>query len=107
MNFLEKNLDKKVVDSIIHIITSYKKVEKIVLFGSRVKGTHTGVSDIDIAVFSKEWNSTDINLVKDHLDDELKTPFKIDLINFYQLTKSNLRENILKEGISIYERGEN
>lgn len=107
MKSLLKSLDKLTISAVVKIITEFKDVEKIVIFGSRAKGNSSRVSDIDIAIFSKEWTSTDINLAKDRLENEVMTPLKIDLLNYYGLTKKSLKENILKEGIIIYDSGKN
>lgn len=93
----------KLVKDFIKIILSRKKPEKIMIFGSRAKANFTDVSDIDIAIFAKNWTDTDINLVKSDLEEFVKTPLKFDVLNFYQITKKTLKENILREGKVIYE----
>ena len=37
------------------------------------------------------------------LDEFIKTPLKFDLLNFYKIGKTKLKENILKEGRIIYD----
>ncbi len=86
---------------------SFKKAEKIVLFGSRANGACRRSSDIDIAIFGKDWSDRDINLVKYTLDEMIKTPLKFDLLNFYQLNKKKLKQDILKKGRIIYVSGKN
>lgn len=81
------NLEKELFEQIARIIVQHKKPERIVIYGSRAKGNFKETSDIDIAIFGKDWTSTDINLVKHKLDEDIKTPLKIDLVNFYQLKK--------------------
>jgi len=102
----EKNssFDKKILEQIVKMIIEHKKPEKVLIYGSRARGVFKEISDIDIAIFSKDWTSTDINLIKHQLDENIKTPLKIDIVNFYQLKKENLRKNILKEGRILYER---
>lgn len=46
-------LSKETIDMIISKICENKKVEKIILFGSRAKGNFKKGSDVDIAVFSE------------------------------------------------------
>ena len=100
-------LNKELCKDIVNKILSYKKAEKIVLYGSRAKNHFKRTSDIDIAIFSKAWSNTDINLAKDILDDKIKTPLKIDLVNFYAITKKGLIENIINNGIVLYDRKQN
>ena len=97
-------LDKKIIQQIIELVIDYKKPEKIILFGSRAGNVFRKTSDIDIAVFGRDWTSRDINLVRHLLDECLKTPLKIDVLNFYELKKDSLKESILKEGKVLYER---
>ena len=97
-----KTTDKKIFDDILKLILSYKKPEKIVIFGSRANDNFKETSDIDIAIFASDWSDTDINIVKSGLEDSIKTPLKIDLVNFYALKKKSLKENILKEGKILY-----
>lgn len=99
INGLEESISKEIVAAIL----SYKKVEKIVLFGSRTTGAFKKGSDIDIAIFAKDWSSRDFNLVKHLLDEKINTPLKFDIINFYSLTKERLKRNILSKGRLIYE----
>lgn len=100
-----QGLSQNILDKIIEVVCAHKKVEKIVIFGSRVNGEYSRVSDIDIAIFGKEWTDSDINIVKNRLDEVIQTPLKFDLVNFYDLRKDKLKENILKEGKVIYESG--
>jgi len=88
-------------------ILAFKRPEKIVIFGSRATGDFKNTSDIDIAVFAESWSDKDINLVKNRLDERVKTPLKFDLVNFYAVSKERLRKNILENGRTIYESPKN
>lgn len=99
-----RNNNAGMLEQIVRIIIEYKKPEKILIYGSRAKGSFKKTSDIDIAIFAKDWTNKDINLVKHRLDEELITPLKVDVVNFYDLEKKSLKGNILKEGRVLYER---
>lgn len=101
------SVPKEISDKIIELILKYKAPEKIVIFGSRVSGNFKDTSDIDIAIFGRGWTDTDINLVRHSLNQEIKTSLKFDVLNFYQIGKEGLKENILKKGQTIYDRGKN
>ena len=98
-----EGLSKKIKEGIINTILSHKKAEKIVIFGSRAGKDFKKNSDIDIAVFGKNWTDKDINIVKFNLEEGLKTPLKFDVLNFYCLNKETLKKEILKDGRVIYE----
>ncbi|MFH1504620.1 MAG: nucleotidyltransferase domain-containing protein [Candidatus Omnitrophota bacterium] len=104
-NYLDCGLEKQLVSQIIKLIVGHKKPEKIVIFGSRAEGTFKYNSDIDIAIFSKDWTSSDIAVVKFDLDEDIKTPFKFDVLNFYTLSRDRLKEKILNRGRVIYDSG--
>jgi predicted nucleotidyltransferase len=95
-------LKKDLTDKIVSLILEYKKLEKIVIYGSRARGDFKKSSDIDIAIFAKDWTSSDTNIVKNTLDDFIKTPLKIDVVNFYRIQKAGLKNKILKEGKVLY-----
>ncbi len=101
---LNVGLDKKVLDKIVNIIVSQKDVDKIVIFGSRARGDFSRSSDIDIAIFSRNWTYKDINLVRNALDEEVRTPLKFDVVHFYDLEKQALKDEIVKDGIVIYDK---
>jgi len=93
----------EIFKQIVKLIVAYKKPKKIVIFGSRARSDFKDTSDIDIAIFDRDWNDTDINLIKDAIQEGIKTPLKIDVVNFHSLEKARLRANILKEGRVLYE----
>ena len=95
---------REALEQIVSLIIKYKKPEKIVIYGSRAMGIFKETSDIDIAIFGKHWTGRDINLIRHLLDEFVKTPLKIDVVNFYELKKEALKENILKEGRVLYEQ---
>ena len=101
------NLDKTTIKTIIKLIVRYKKPEKILIFGSRATNNSRSTSDIDIAIFGRDWTDKDINITRHNLNEFVKSPLKFDVLNFYQITKEKLKENILKSGRIIYELGKN
>jgi uncharacterized protein len=102
MNNKILGIDKNLLEKITQIILRHKEAEKIIIFGSRAGGCFKDTSDIDITILGKNWTDTDINLVKDNLDEDIKIPLKFDVLNFYEINKDKLKEDILKKGIVIY-----
>ena len=78
------------------------------LFSSaRAGGARGGArSDVDIAIVAPGWTDRDFNLLRDRLEEEVKTPLKFDVVDLARLEKQNLKETILKEGRVIYEGGQ-
>lgn len=81
-------------------------VEKIALFGSRARDDHEERSDVDLCVFcgdagEDEWSEVLACLERDRVD----TLLKVDCSRF-ETSNAALRENVLTEGIVLFERRE-
>ncbi|MCG2713040.1 MAG: nucleotidyltransferase domain-containing protein [Candidatus Omnitrophica bacterium] len=100
-------LDEKLVLRIVDSILKYKKPEKIMVFGSRAGEDFLKTSDVDIAIFGKDWTDKDINIVRHSLNETIKTPLKFDVLNYYHIEKTSLKNNILTAGKVIYGGREN
>ncbi len=73
--------------------------EKLMLFGSRARGTHRPTSDIDLAVFGLD--STHARRLYLALED-LPTLLQFDLVCVDNNTSPALLHNIEIEGVEIY-----
>jgi predicted nucleotidyltransferase len=96
-------LDKKLITDIITLIRKQKEPEKIVIYGSRANGDYQKTSDVDIAIFGKNWTTGDISEISFILEEQVNTPLKFDVVNFFTLEKESLKKNILTKGKVIYE----
>lgn len=96
------NLKEELTSQIKEVVLSYKKPEKIIIFGSRATHESTNTSDIDIAIMAKNWTSQDINLVHHLLEEKVKTALKIDVVNYYRV-KKELQKNI-EQGVTVYDQ---
>ena len=96
-------LAKKILDQIIDVVLSYKKPQKLILFGSQAESSAKKTSDIDIAIIADDWTDRDYNIIKNRLEEEVKTPLKFDVVNLKSISKERLRQNILNKGKVIYE----
>lgn len=86
----------------------YKEIEqygrafsakKIVLFGSRARGTNTEKSDIDLAVFGCK----DFMRLQDTIQEELWSLLRIDMINMEEDISPELAKEIERDGVVLYE----
>ena len=89
-----------------NIFEKSSKVEKLILFGSRAKGTHKNESDIDLVVFGEQITYKDYLQLYLQLDD-IGMLHKIDLINFNTITSKELQDHIKRVGIIIYKKPSN
>lgn len=97
---LHIGISRSDLDSIIKIIKKCSKIDEVILFGSRAKGTYTNGSDIDIAL---KGNNLILRDVLDLLIDleELYLPYKFDIIIFDRIKEQALIEHINRVGIAL------
>ena len=83
----------------IRRIAEENGIERVILFGSRAKGTHTERSDIDIAVCGNNFDGFywDIN-------EKVHSLLSFDIINLNDETSCELKDEIERDGITIYEK---
>lgn len=77
-------------------------VEKVVLYGSRAKGTHRPESDIDLTLVGVD-DDLEAEVLACELD-ELPLPYHFDVKAFGAIRHAPLREHIDRVGIVLYER---
>lgn len=97
------DLNQALIAQIIDVVKTRKKVNKIVLFGSRATNNAKRTSDIDLAILGKDLSDTDVSHIRYDLEEKVKTLLKFDVVHFDTLTKEGFKNDILKEGIVIYE----
>ncbi len=96
------NTQPDVVYSLADHIGSYPHVEKVILYGSRARGDEEERSDIDLAVTGpvteEEWRR-----MSDYIELEARTLLSVELVRLEKASEK-LRENIRREGVTLYER---
>jgi predicted nucleotidyltransferase len=78
-------------------------VEKVILFGSRARGSERERSDIDIAVIGPEMTDEVWTEIWTYVDEEAPTLLCVDLVRWKEAS-DKLRKNIEREGVILYER---
>lgn len=96
-------LEQEDLTEIVKIFASNSKVDRVVLFGSRAKGSHNVGSDIDISILGKELTTNDIIDLKVQID-EISLPYKVDLVIYEKIVEPMLKDHIDRVGINIYNR---
>lgn len=95
---MKYNLPDRVINDIISFSRKYG-VRKVILFGSRARGTHTERSDVDIAVNGGDFDAFCLN-VKENVHSLLT----FDIIDLDSGISDELKEEIKKDGVTIYEK---
>lgn len=89
------------IKAINNVFAKYDNVEKVLVFGSRSKGTHKPSSDIDLTMLGKDLTSEDLTAVKQDLN-ALSLPFETDLSLFRNIDNELLKEKILNRNAVLY-----
>lgn len=94
---MKYNLPERVINDITSFARKYG-VHRVILFGSRARGTHTERSDIDIAVSGGDFDAFCLN-VKENVHSLLT----FDIIDLDSGVSEELKEEIERDGVIIYE----
>lgn len=92
------------VERIATVLAGFPEVDRVLLFGSRAKGTHKPGSDIDLALVGERLNWRTIGRIYDALDDQL-LPFRFSLVHYGAATDPDVAGHIARVGIVLFERG--
>lgn len=95
----------EVLEAIRQIAANFPALTSILLFGSRGRRDHRRNSDVDLCIFLSNHNRDDVLDFRIAVD-ELDTYFSFDILDFQSLQDELLKENILKEGVVIYEQNQ-
>jgi len=93
-------LDVRQLAMLAGVFAHYPQITRIVLFGSRAKGTAKAASDIDLAVGGLH-NSLEIEALADELD-QLPVPFHFDVQALENIANPHLLAHIERVGLEIY-----
>lgn len=74
-------------------------VKKLILFGSRARETNTERSDIDLAVYGGDFDR-----FCDDIQEKTWSLLSFDLIDMDKKVSEELRREIQKDGVTIYEK---
>ena len=69
------------IELIKKVFSNYPEVEKVILYGSRAKGTYKPASDIDLTLLGDKLNLTTLQKIEIDLDD-LLLPYFFDVSIF-------------------------
>ena len=92
------NLPDRVLRELSAFARKYS-ISKIILFGSRARGTNTERSDIDIAVYGGDFD----NFYWD-VKEKINSLLMFDIVQADSSISDELKKEIEKDGVVIYEK---
>ena len=93
---MKYNMPDRALEDII-ALAKKNGIKKVILFGSRARGTHTERSDIDLAVVGGDA----MNFYYD-LEEKAWTLLKFDVVNLDKDVSEKLQKEIERDGVIIY-----
>lgn len=96
-------LEEMTLQKIISVFVQFPAIEKVVLYGSRAKGTFRNGSDIDLTFYGENLKLQTIYRIDEALDDCM-TPYMFDLSIFTHISNDDLIKHIERCGVVIYEK---
>lgn len=95
---MKTNLPERVMKDIIAFSQKHG-IQKVILFGSRARGSHTARSDIDIAVSGDNFDAFYWDI-----KENAHSLLIFDIVNINDNISDDLKHEIAKDGITIYEK---
>jgi predicted nucleotidyltransferase len=94
------DLDLSIIEKIKSSLKNETNIKKLILFGSRAKGTAKNGSDIDLALVGDGISFSDLCAIGARLE-EFDLPYKVDLVLYNFITNQELKEHIDRVGVEI------
>lgn len=91
------------LDKLSALFAANERVEKVILYGSRAKGTYRPFSDVDITLVGDTLTYEDLPRILSAIDD-LLLPYQFDVSIFHTLKNQDLIDHIVRRGITIYKK---
>lgn len=84
------------------IFKNFPTIERVVLFGSRAKGTHKPGSDVDLVIDGAEVNTSTLLRLQSALENS-DLPYFFDVLQLKKVDSLELLEHIREFGVVIYD----
>lgn len=85
------------------IFAADERIETVILYGSRAKGTHKAFSDVDITLTGDNLTHEDLVRLSLAIDD-LLLPYQFDISILRTIRNEAIVSQILATGITIYRK---
>jgi predicted nucleotidyltransferase len=96
-------LSERIRGEFCRVFAHYPSIERVLIFGSRAKGSYQAGSDIDLAVVAPAMNDPEFARLWNEVD-SLPLVFKVDLLHWDRLSNARLKDKIPIEGRPFYRR---
>lgn len=94
-------LSEQTIGKINSVFCQFPEISKVIIYGSRAKGTFKPASDIDLTLIGQTLTTTDLLKIENALDD-LLLPYKIDLSLMKHIEQQDMLDHINRVGQIFY-----
>lgn len=88
---------------ILECVEKNERIQEVILYGSRAKGTQKNASDIDLVLKGEHLTTRDLTKLENDLDD-LLLPWKFDISVYHNISNPELLDHINRVGITVYKK---
>lgn len=96
-------LSETVITDICDVFRRYPNIEKVLIFGSRAKGTYSEGSDIDLAAVGDGLTFNQLMDINIQIED-LGLLYKIDVVDYNKNRDTPIGEHIKRVGKPFYNK---
>lgn len=90
------------INELGNVFRRHANIEKVLIFGSRLKGNYRAGSDIDLAVVGKNLDYSQLLDIQCEIDD-LELLYSIDLVDYQKKKGTPIGDHIDRGGQVFYE----
>lgn len=95
-------LSEQTLDIIQKTCSYFPEIQKVLIFGSRAKGSAKPGSDIDLAILGETVTDAIARKLSYQLNEETTLPYEFDIVCLNTLENNHLKEHINRVGKIIY-----
>ncbi len=99
---INSGLSESTIQKINSIFIRYSNVNKVILYGSRAKGSFKNGSDIDLTIDAENLSFSELLKIENEIDD-LLLPYSIDLSIKTHIDSNSLIEHIDRVGVVFFD----
>lgn len=100
---LSFGLPAHAVDALRGVFQGWPQIQRVLLYGSRAKGSYRPGSDIDLVIEGEELTLSQLLAIENQIDD-LLLPWMVDISLKHQIDNAALLEHIARAGVAFYTR---
>ncbi|WP_150306238.1 nucleotidyltransferase domain-containing protein, partial [Pseudomonas saliphila] len=91
------------IEQLREIFTQWPQIDRVLLYGARVKGNYRPGSDIDLTIEGMALDLTTLLAIENRIDD-LLLPWTVDLSLMHEIDNASLMDHIGRVGVPFYVR---